>query len=100
MNYLKSLRLSREGIIRTVADSRVLFIAALQGLATGIIQNYNYLSFSLKSSNQDIELTKIMKAAGQVLDITLLDHIILVPLSGFYSFADEGTLLVNHFFTL
>lgn len=92
-NYVKGiLRLSKGGITGTVADMRILFAAALKGLATGIIAAHNHPSGSLKPSNQDIELTKKIKAAGQVLDITLLDHIILVPNSGYYSFADEGAL--------
>ncbi len=86
------LRLSMGGIAGTVADSRILFAAALKGLATGIVLAHNHPSGCFKPSNQDIELTKKIKAAGQVLDITLLDHIILVPNSGYYSFADEGML--------
>ncbi len=92
-NYVKGiLRLSKGGITGTVADMRILFAAALKGLATGIIAAHNHPSGSLKPSNQDIDLTKKIKAAGQVLDITLLDHIILSPHYGYYSFADEGAL--------
>lgn len=92
-NYVKGiLRLSRGGITGTVADSRILFAAALKGLATGIIAAHNHPSGSLKPSQQDVELTRKLKQAGQFLDITLLDHIILAPHSGYYSFADEGAL--------
>ena len=92
-NYVKGLlRLSRGGIIGTVADSRILFAAALKGLATGIIVAHNHPSGNLKPSSQDVDLTRKLKHAGQLLDITLLDHIILSPYSGYYSFADEGAL--------
>ncbi|MBK6861665.1 MAG: JAB domain-containing protein [Saprospiraceae bacterium] len=92
-NYVKGiLRLSRGGITGTVADARILFAAALKGLATGIIVAHNHPSGCLKPSSQDVDLTRKLKHAGQLLDITLLDHIILVPNSGFYSFADEGML--------
>lgn len=92
-NYVKGiLRLSRGGITGTVADARILFAAALKGLATGIIVAHNHPTGSLKPSSQDIDLTRKLKHAGQLLDITLLDHIILSPYSGYYSFADEGAL--------
>lgn len=92
-NYVKGLlRLSRGGITGTVADSRILFAAALKGLATGLIIAHNHPSGSLKPSSQDVDLTRKLKQAGQLLNITLLDHIILTPYSGYYSFADEGAL--------
>lgn len=92
-NYVKDiLRLSRGGITSTVADPRILFAAALKGLATGIIVAHNHPTGCPKPSSQDIALTRRLKQAGQLLNITLLDHIILSPYSGYYSFADEGAL--------
>jgi DNA repair protein RadC len=92
-NHVKGiLRLSLGGITGTVADSRILFAAALKSLATGIIAAHNHPSGSMKPSSQDVELTQKLKQAGQILNITLLDHLILIPTSGYYSFADEGAL--------
>ncbi|MBK9632894.1 MAG: JAB domain-containing protein [Saprospiraceae bacterium] len=86
------LRLSRGGLTGTVADPRILFGAALKGLASAIIASHNHPSGTLKPSSQDIELTKKLKEIGKLHDIQLIDHIILAPHSGFYSFADEGML--------
>jgi len=92
-NYVKGLlRLSRGGLTGTVADPRILFATALKGLAVGIIAGHNHPSGSCKPSTQDIELTKKLKEIGKLHDIQLIDHIILTPQSGFYSFADEGLL--------
>jgi DNA repair protein RadC len=92
-NYVKGIfRLSRGGLTGTVADPRILFATALKGLAVGIIAGHNHPSGSIKPSSQDIELTKKLKEIGKLHDITLVDHIILTPHSGFYSFADEGML--------
>ncbi|HRG33549.1 MAG TPA: JAB domain-containing protein [Saprospiraceae bacterium] len=92
-NYVKGLlRLSRGGLTGTVADPRILFATALKGLAVGIIAGHNHPSGSCKPSTQDIELTKKLKEIGKLHDIQLIDHIILTPQSGFYSFADEGML--------
>lgn len=92
-NHVKGFfRLSRGGMTGTVADPRILFATALKGLAVGIITGHNHPSGSCKPSTQDIELTKKLKEIGKLHDIQLIDHIILTPQSGFYSFADEGLL--------
>lgn len=92
-NRVKGLfRLSRGGITGTVADGRILFAVALKTLATGIILSHNHPSESLKPSDTDIDLTLKLKEAGKLLDIIILDHLILTPHSGYYSFADEGIL--------
>ena len=92
-NYVKGiLRLSRGGLTGTVADPRILFATALKGLAVGIIAGHNHPSGSIKPSSQDIELTKKIKEIGRFHEIILIDHLILSPHSGFYSFADEGML--------
>jgi DNA repair protein RadC len=92
-NYVKGLfRLSRGGLTGTIADPRILFATALKGLAVGIIAGHNHPSGSVKPSSQDIELTRKLKEIGKLHEIPLIDHIILAPNSGFYSFADEGML--------
>lgn len=92
-NRVKGLfRLDRGGITGTVADSRILFATALKGLFTGIVLGHNHPSGSLQPSSQDIDLTKKLCAIGKIHDIPVLDHLILAPHSGYYSFADEGML--------
>ncbi len=92
-NYVKGiLRLSRGGLTGTVADPRILFATALKSLSVGVIAGHNHPSGSIKPSSQDIELTKKLKEIGRFHEITLIDHLILSPHSGFYSFADEGML--------
>lgn len=92
-NYVKGmLRLSRGGLTGTVADPRILFATALKSLSVGIIAGHNHPSGSIKPSSQDIELTRKLKEIGRFHEITLIDHLILSPHSGFYSFADEGML--------
>jgi DNA repair protein RadC len=80
---------STGGVSGTVADPKVIFVAALKANCTGIIITHNHPSGNLKPSRQDEELTQKIKQAGQLLDIKLLDHII-VTTEGYYSFGDEG----------
>jgi len=83
--------LSIGGITGTVADLRLLFAVALKSLATSIIIAHNHPSGQLSPSGEDIELTKKIKETGDIMNITLLDHLI-VTTDTYYSFSDEGDL--------
>lgn len=83
--------ISQGGLDSTVADIRIIFSIALKCVATGIIVAHNHPSGNLKPSETDIVLTRKIKEAGKLLDITLFDHLILSN-EGYYSFADEGLL--------
>jgi DNA repair protein RadC len=82
---------SRGGLTLTVADPKIIFNIALQHNAVSIVLAHNHPSGSLKPSQMDIDLTKKIAAAGKMLDINVLDHIIISN-DGFYSFADEGVI--------
>jgi DNA repair protein RadC len=75
----------------TVADPRLIFVAAIKSNACKIILSHNHPSGNLMPSQADIQLTKKLKSAGDFLDIAVLDHIILTSES-YYSFADEGLM--------
>jgi len=83
--------ISEGGITGTVADPRIILRKALEEDAVNIILCHNHPSGSLKPSRTDEELTRKIKQAASLLDITVLDHII-VSEDGYYSFADEGIL--------
>ena len=85
------IELSTGGVTGTVADPKLVFVAALRGNCTGIIISHNHPSGNLEPSKADEELTQKIKNAGLFLDIKLLDHVIVTS-SGYYSFADEGLL--------
>jgi DNA repair protein RadC len=82
---------STGGISGTVADPRIIFVAALKSNCAGIIVSHNHPSGNLKPSRQDEELTQKIKNAGQLLDIKLFDHVIVTN-ETYFSFADEGLL--------
>ncbi|MGB3776379.1 MAG: JAB domain-containing protein [Leeuwenhoekiella sp.] len=83
--------ISTGGITSALCDLRVLYQNVLISNSVAIILVHNHPSGTLKPSQPDKDLTIKVKAAGQLLDIKLLDHIILTE-SSFYSFADEGLL--------
>lgn len=88
---LKKNKISLGGVHGTVADPKIIFKAALEELASGIIVAHNHPSGNLTPSQQDIDLTKKLKESGKLLEIQLLDHLIVAG-KNYYSFADEGIL--------
>jgi len=83
--------LSTGGISGTVADPKLIFMAALKSNASFIVIAHNHPSGNLKPSMADEKLTDKIKEAGKFLDLPLLDHLIITD-EGFFSFADEGLL--------
>lgn len=78
------------GTRATVVDPKVIFGTALKALGAAIILAHNHPSGGLKPSKHDQTLTSRIHKAGEILDIKLLDHLILTPESGYYSFKDDG----------
>ncbi len=83
-------------ITRGLADSaqvhpREVFRAAIAEAAAGIIVVHNHPSGDLTPSPEDIAVTRQLAAAGRLLDIPLVDHI-LIGGDDFLSFAAEGML--------
>jgi len=83
--------LSCGSVAGTVADPKLVFVAALKSNASSVIVAHNHPSGCLTPSQADINLTKKLKDGGKLLDIAVLDHVIVTS-EGHYSFADEGIL--------
>lgn len=83
--------LSSGGTAGTVVDAKQVYVAALKLNAQSIIISHNHPSGNLTPSEQDIYLTKNLRKAGEVLGISLLDHLI-VSKQGYYSFAEDCQL--------
>jgi DNA repair protein RadC len=83
--------ISKGGLTLTVADPKIIFSVALRYSATSIMLAHNHPSGNLKPSHEDITLTKKIAAAGNLLDIKVLDHLIITD-SSYFSFADEGVI--------
>jgi DNA repair protein RadC len=73
----------------SIADPRMVFALALKTNASGVILAHNHPSGNRMPSQADLEISKRMKEAGKLLEISVLDHIIITT-EEYYSFADEG----------
>ncbi|MDR2084944.1 MAG: JAB domain-containing protein [Bacteroidales bacterium] len=83
--------ISKSGVSSTLVDIKILMQTALKVHASAMIFSHNHPSSYLKPSRQDILLTKKIKEACKVLDISFFDHIIMTE-EGYYSFVNEGLL--------
>lgn len=85
------VRVSSGGFDRTIVDPRMIFGIALQAASSAIVVAHNHPSGELVPSDEDRDVTRKLAAAGQMINVTLLDHIILTKHAAF-SFADAGLL--------
>ena len=90
-NTIGWMKLSQGGQSGCVVDGKVLFAAALQCGANGIIVSHNHPSGELQPSESDNKLTARIVEIGKYLDLPVLDHLI-VSRYNYYSFADEGKI--------
>jgi len=94
-NYLlKKQLISRGGLSSTSADPRVIFGAALEHQAAGLIAVHNHPSGNPEPSSKDVRLTKQLIEAGNALNIPVLDHLIVAG-DTYFSFVDEGLLFTS-----
>jgi DNA repair protein RadC len=91
MNTIAWYKASQGGLSGTIIDVRLMFKAALECYATGIMLCHNHPSGKLVPSDVDKAITNKIKEAGRFLDIKIIDHIILTTES-YLSFSDEGLL--------
>ncbi len=84
-------RMSIGGINGTVVDVRLIMKSAIEKLANAIVMCHNHPSGSVEPSQADIALTKKLKEAANIMEISLLDHLIVGEKS-YYSFADMGKM--------
>ena len=85
--------LSSGGISGTLCDTKMAILPAVKLLASGMIIAHNHPSGNNKPSEHDNSMTKKLKHACELLDITLLDSIIITEdKDKYYSYASEGKL--------
>lgn len=84
-------QISKGGQAGTVADPKIIFKIALEQKAASIVLTHNHPSGNLTASQEDLAITKKLMAAGKLLDLPVVDHLIMTNKS-FYSLCDEGVV--------
>jgi DNA repair protein RadC len=84
-------KMSVGGQEATVVDLKIVFRKAIEGMASAVILCHNHPSGTLRPSQADLDLTKKLKSAGEIIGLPVLDHLIIGDY-GYFSFADEGLM--------
>ena len=90
-HLLRTLTLSRGTVNMSVITPREIFLAALRHQAVSVIILHNHPSGDPTPSEEDILLTRRIQAAGAMLEIPLLDHIVIGDRS-YFSFKERNLI--------
>ncbi len=83
--------ISKGGIAGTVVDTKIILKKAIEQLSSAIVLCHNHPSGNLNPSPVDIQITKKIKTAAEIMDVMVIDHLIIGE-KNYFSFADEGIL--------
>jgi DNA repair protein RadC len=90
-----AIRVVSVGLVnRTVVHPREVFADPIVDRACAIIVAHNHPSGRLEPSQEDIEITQRLRSAGEVIGISLLDHLIFSD-KAWVSFVERGLLEVT-----
>lgn len=80
-----------QGLVnRALVHPREVFRPAIMDNAAAIIIAHNHPSGSLEPSADDKEVTRRIKQAGDIIGIGVLDHLIVAPSVGYFSFLEAN----------
>jgi DNA repair protein RadC len=82
------VKISQGGQAGTMCDPKIVAKYAIESMAASVILVHNHPTGNTKPSDADQRITTQIKNGLQLLDVTLLDHVILTKESH-YSFGDE-----------
>jgi len=87
-----SIRQITSGLVnKTVVHPREIFADSITDRACAVVVAHNHPSGNIEPSREDIDITKRLGQAGEVLGIPLLDHLVFCQ-SAFYSFVEHGLI--------
>ena len=69
--------LSKGGVSGCIVDIKIILSISLKCNASGIIIVHNHPSGNMSASKADLSITKRLKEACEIVDLSLLDHLII-----------------------
>ncbi len=88
-NVIKIRSVTKGLVNSTVVHPREVFRPAIRDNAIAIIIAHNHPSGSLIPSVEDDRITRILREAGKILGIEILDHLIISS-CGYHSYLENG----------
>lgn len=90
-----AVRVITSGLInRTIIHPREIYAEAVADRACAILIAHNHPSGRLEASAEDVDITKRIHEAGEILGIPLLDHLIFSE-AGFASMVEQGAIQIR-----
>jgi DNA repair protein RadC len=91
-NEVMAVRVISVGLVnKTHVHPREVFSDPITDRASAVIVAHNHPSGRVEPSKEDIEITRQLKSAGEILGIKLLDHIIFNRTS-YYSLLEKNEI--------
>jgi DNA repair protein RadC len=88
---IRHLTISEGSLNFSVVHPREVFNPAVRDSAASVIFIHNHPSGDPNPSSEDLQSTKRLVAAGELLGISVLDHVIIGD-GAYFSFADRGLI--------
>jgi DNA repair protein RadC len=88
---IRQVRISEGSLTSSVVHPREAFLPAVRASSAAVIFAHNHPSGDPTPSREDISITEQLRNAGQILGISVLDHIVIGD-GSFRSLAEEGLL--------
>lgn len=88
-NVIEKVRLSSGGTLNSPVDIKLVLKNAITYLASGVVLVHNHPSGDCAPSQYDVDITRRLKNALEIVDIKLLDHVVIGGEANF-SFAERG----------
>lgn len=88
---IRDVDISRGTLNSSVVHPREIFKSAIDHMAAGVILMHNHPSGEAVPSEEDNQVTRQIAAAGKLIGIPILDHIIIAG-DRFYSYAENNQL--------
>jgi DNA repair protein RadC len=86
---IREVKISEGSLTASIVHPRELFVPAVRDSAAAMILVHNHPSGDPSPSTEDVELTRRLRQAGDIIGIRVLDHVI-VAADGHFSFVDAG----------
>jgi len=77
---------------RTIVHPRECFFPVIRDYAAAVVFVHNHPSGNEKPSVEDDSITDRLCKAGNILGIHILDHLIITPRNGHYSYREAGKI--------
>jgi len=86
---LRDVMLSKGSLTASIVHPRDVFVQVVRHSAAAVVFVHNHPSGDATPSKEDIEITQRLRAAGELMGVRVLDHVVIGK-GRYVSFVDDG----------